>query len=333
MRRGRRRGPRSSSTASCPSSSRCCSRRTSGAVRRAPSAWPTCARSPTRSAPRRSSARPSRSSSRAGRAPVALAGRRSRSRRRSPRSRAGSASSPAPSRPAPARRRPRHPRPRASSTAWTAGATCRAFVRSPEVRSSQQRREPLARPSTGRRLGPVRGRTRPARISRSDQTRFEPPSQERECPNAERETSARSSRSRASSSTPSSPASCPRSTTRSSCRSRRADGGQALELIAEVQQHLGNDRVRAVAMDSTDGLARGADVVDTGAPISVPVGEATLGRLFNVLGDVDRRRERARGRRRALADPPRRAGLRGPLADASRSSRRGSRSSTCSPRT
>ena len=57
-------------------------------------------------------------------------------------------------------------------------------------------------------------------------------------------------------------------------------------LVAEVQQHLGDDRVRAVAMDSTDGLARGVDVVDTGAPITVPVGEATLGRLFNVLGEV-----------------------------------------------
>src|SRR5215204_677398 len=57
------------------------------------------------------------------------------------------------------------------------------------------------------------------------------------------------------------------------------------ELIAEVQQHLGDDRVRAVAMDSTDGLARGLDVVDTGAPISVPVGEPTLGRLWNVIGD------------------------------------------------
>jgi len=63
------------------------------------------------------------------------------------------------------------------------------------------------------------------------------------------------------------------------------DGRPAVSLIAEVQQHLGNDRVRAVAMDSTDGLSRGADVVDTGAPITVPVGEATLGRLFNVLGD------------------------------------------------
>src|SRR6187431_2518553 len=60
----------------------------------------------------------------------------------------------------------------------------------------------------------------------------------------------------------------------------------AFDLIAEVQQHLGNDRVRAVAMDTTDGLARGMDVEDTGAPISVPVGEATLGRIFNVLGDV-----------------------------------------------
>jgi F-type H+-transporting ATPase subunit beta len=57
-------------------------------------------------------------------------------------------------------------------------------------------------------------------------------------------------------------------------------------LIAEVQQHLGDDRVRAVAMDGTDGLARGADVLDTGAPISVPVGPATKGRIFNVLGDV-----------------------------------------------
>ena len=57
------------------------------------------------------------------------------------------------------------------------------------------------------------------------------------------------------------------------------------ELIAEVQQHLGDDRVRAVAMDSTDGLARGLDVENTGQPISVPVGDATLGRLWNVIGD------------------------------------------------
>jgi F-type H+/Na+-transporting ATPase subunit beta len=57
-------------------------------------------------------------------------------------------------------------------------------------------------------------------------------------------------------------------------------------LVCEVQQHLGDDRVRAVAMDTTDGLARGAEVIDTGAPITVPVGDVTLGRIFNVLGEV-----------------------------------------------
>jgi F-type H+-transporting ATPase subunit beta len=57
------------------------------------------------------------------------------------------------------------------------------------------------------------------------------------------------------------------------------------DLVAEVQQHLGDDRVRAVAMDSTDGIARGVAVIDTAAPISVPVGEITLGRVWNVLGD------------------------------------------------
>ncbi|MDQ2853557.1 MAG: F0F1 ATP synthase subunit beta [Chloroflexota bacterium] len=55
-------------------------------------------------------------------------------------------------------------------------------------------------------------------------------------------------------------------------------------LVVEVQQHLGNNWVRAVAMSTTDGLARGLDVVDTGAPITVPVGAATLGRVFDVLG-------------------------------------------------
>jgi F-type H+/Na+-transporting ATPase subunit beta len=62
-----------------------------------------------------------------------------------------------------------------------------------------------------------------------------------------------------------------------------ADGER--RLVLEVQQHLGDDRVRAVAMDATDGLARGAEVRDTGGPITVPVGRATLGRLFNLLGD------------------------------------------------
>jgi len=56
------------------------------------------------------------------------------------------------------------------------------------------------------------------------------------------------------------------------------------DLIVEVQQHLGEDRVRAVAMDSTDGLTRGLDAYDTGGPIMVPVGPATLGRLINVIG-------------------------------------------------
>lgn len=55
-------------------------------------------------------------------------------------------------------------------------------------------------------------------------------------------------------------------------------------IIAEVAQHIGDDTVRCVAMDSTDGLVRGMEVVDTGAAITVPVGSATLGRMFNVLG-------------------------------------------------
>jgi F-type H+-transporting ATPase subunit beta len=63
------------------------------------------------------------------------------------------------------------------------------------------------------------------------------------------------------------------------------DGQEQRSLIAEVQQHLGDDRVRAVAMDSTDGLARGLEVLDTGQAISVPVGDVTLGRIWNVIGD------------------------------------------------
>ena len=57
------------------------------------------------------------------------------------------------------------------------------------------------------------------------------------------------------------------------------------DLVCEVQQHLGDDRVRAVAMDTTDGLARGMEVVDTGEAITVPVGDMTLGRIFNLLGE------------------------------------------------
>jgi F-type H+-transporting ATPase subunit beta len=71
-----------------------------------------------------------------------------------------------------------------------------------------------------------------------------------------------------------------------------ADGQQSniLEetdtLILEVQQHVGDDRVRAVAMGGTDGLTRGVEVVDTGGPITVPVGDETLGRVFNLLGEA-----------------------------------------------
>src|SRR5579884_636383 len=56
-------------------------------------------------------------------------------------------------------------------------------------------------------------------------------------------------------------------------------------LVLEVQQQIGDDRVRAVAMDSTDGLSRGMEVQDTGEPITVPVGRKTLGRIFNLLGE------------------------------------------------
>jgi F-type H+-transporting ATPase subunit beta len=61
--------------------------------------------------------------------------------------------------------------------------------------------------------------------------------------------------------------------------------GQSVHLTAEIQQHLGRNQVRAVAMSSTDGVVRGMEVLDTGAPISVPVGNETLGRIFNVLGE------------------------------------------------
>jgi F-type H+-transporting ATPase subunit beta len=62
------------------------------------------------------------------------------------------------------------------------------------------------------------------------------------------------------------------------------DRGDGKKLVLEVQQHLGHNRVRTVAMDTTDGLSRGVPVRNTGGPISVPVGQAALGRVFNVLG-------------------------------------------------
>ena len=66
---------------------------------------------------------------------------------------------------------------------------------------------------------------------------------------------------------------------------RKTIEGTEDNLIVEVQQHLGESRVRSVAMDSTDGLVRGMEAIDTGAPITIPVGEEVLGRLLNVLGD------------------------------------------------
>src|SRR3990172_11947732 len=65
----------------------------------------------------------------------------------------------------------------------------------------------------------------------------------------------------------------------------RAVGSVAVKVVCEVQQHLGRNQVRAVAMSSTDGLVRGTHVTNTGAPISVPVGDACLGRVFNLLGE------------------------------------------------
>ena len=70
------------------------------------------------------------------------------------------------------------------------------------------------------------------------------------------------------------------------------DRGKEGDLVLEVAQHLGDSSVRTVAMDSTDGLVRGTEVVDSGIPISVPVGPETLGRLFDVLGNtIDNKKE------------------------------------------
>lgn len=66
--------------------------------------------------------------------------------------------------------------------------------------------------------------------------------------------------------------------------------GTSYKLILEVAQHLGDSRVRAIALDSTDGLVRGQGVKDLGSPIKVPVGPETLGRIMNVIGEpIDER--------------------------------------------
>lgn len=59
-----------------------------------------------------------------------------------------------------------------------------------------------------------------------------------------------------------------------------------IKLVLEVANHIGDNTVRTIAMDATEGLVRGMEVVDTGSPIKVPVGNATLGRIFNVLGEA-----------------------------------------------
>ena len=84
---------------------------------------------------------------------------------------------------------------------------------------------------------------------------------------------------------------------------------QGTRLIAEVEQHLGENRVRAVAMKPTDGLRRGMAAIDLGEPISVPVGPETLGRVLNVLGEPVDFPDRPVAVQGALAHPPRRAEL------------------------
>ncbi len=69
-------------------------------------------------------------------------------------------------------------------------------------------------------------------------------------------------------------------------QSSTAEGTSEVHVTLEVALHLGDDSVRTISMGSTDGLVRGTEVVNTGGPISVPVGEQTLGRVFNVLGDT-----------------------------------------------
>src|SRR4051794_33087313 len=83
------------------------------------------------------------------------------------------------------------------------------------------------------------------------------------------------------------------------------NNGSSIHLTGEVASHLGGGKIRAVALGSTDGLRRGMDVVDTGAPLSVPVGKETLGRVFNLLGDpIDNRGPVAASARRPIHHEP-----------------------------
>lgn len=81
--------------------------------------------------------------------------------------------------------------------------------------------------------------------------------------------------------------------------------GQKQKIVCEVQQHLGGDKVRAIAMASTDGIQRGINVIDTGGPITVPVGNETLGRVFNLLGQtIDKKEEVEFKQRRPIHQEP-----------------------------
>lgn len=81
--------------------------------------------------------------------------------------------------------------------------------------------------------------------------------------------------------------------------------GNPKHIVCEVQQHLGSGRVRAISLESTDGVARGDDITDTGSPIMVPVGQETIGRIFNVLGEtVDKKEPIVVKERRSIHEPP-----------------------------
>ena len=76
------------------------------------------------------------------------------------------------------------------------------------------------------------------------------------------------------------------------------------KLVVEVAQHLGDDTVRCIAMGTTDGLVRGMEAKATGGPISVPVGEETLGRIFNVLGEPIDQKPAPKGEKKTSNPPP-----------------------------
>src|ERR1700740_711465 len=111
--------------------------------------------------------------------------------------------------------------------------------------------------------------------------------------------------------------------------------GTTRTLTLEVEQHIGDNVVRAISLEPTDGLVRGAEVISTGAPISVPVGDVTKGHVFNVLGDpLDVPKSSLNIPQRWAIPPPtarpRRSTSSSPRP---RCSSPASRSSTCSPRT